>query len=196
MTEDERAREGDLRLRPLREADLPLLARWRTEPHVRAWWEMDGDPIPFTVADAREEYDEDLNGDPSTTGAIIVVANRPVGYVQWYPWADYGEAAHEMGIEFDDRAFGLDIFVGEPDAVGTGVGSATVDLVCRMLFDERDASSVALLTALGNERAQRAYERAGFRKVRTALDTDVKDGQRVESWLMVRDRGARDTRGA
>ena len=93
-----------------------------------------------------------------------------------------------MGVPEDRDAFGLDIFIGEPDVVGTGVGSATVDLVCRTLFAERDASCVALLTAVGNEQAQRAYEKAGMRKVRRALDTDIKDGKRVESWLMIRDR--------
>lgn len=191
----ELARDGDLWLRALTDDDLPLIARWRNEPHVREWWEMDGDPTPFTVADAREELDEHRE-DGTTTSAVIVVADRPVGYVQWYPWAEYADPAREMGVAFDDRAYGLDIFVGEPDVVHRGVGSATVDLVCRTLFDEYAASSVALLTALGNERAQRAYERAGFRKVQTALDTDVKDGARVASWLMVRDRGARDTRGA
>jgi aminoglycoside 6'-N-acetyltransferase len=190
------ARDDDLGLRALREDDLPLLARWRNEPHVRAWWEMDGDPVPFTLEDARREHEEDLAGDPSTIGAIIVLTDRPVGYVQWYPWADYAEAAREMGVAFDEDTFGLDIFIGEPDAVGVGVGSRAVDLVCRTLFEERGATSVALLTALGNEHAQHAYERAGFRKVRTALDTDVRDGARVESWLMVRERDAPDTRGA
>ena len=181
------AGDGDLVLRRMRAGDLPLMARWRSEPHVRRWWEMDGDPVPYTVEDAREDYGPDLEPGAQTTAAIIVMANRPVGYVQWYRWSDYPEAA-EMGVPEDRDAFGLDIFIGEADVVGTGVGSATVDLACRTLFAERNASCVALLTALDNEPAQRAYEKAGMRKVRHALDTDIKDGKRVESWLMIRDR--------
>jgi aminoglycoside 6'-N-acetyltransferase len=188
MTGTELAREGDLWLRRMDEDDLRLMARWRNEPHVREWWEMDGDPMPFTLDDAREEYGEDLRNDPSTTGAVIMAGDRAVGYVQWYPWAAYAQEAAEMGIPADRDAYGLDIFIGEPEVVRTGVGSATVDLVCRTLFDERNATVVALLTAVGNERAQRAYERAGFRKVRRTLDTDIKDGTRVESWLMTRER--------
>ena len=87
----------------------------------------------------------------------------------------------------DGDAFGLDIFIGEPDVVGTGVGSATVDLVCRTLFAERDASCVALLTAVGNEQAQRAYEKAGMEGSPRARHRH-RDGKRVESWLMIRDR--------
>ena len=176
MTNDDvLASDGDLVLRSLRDDDLPLMARWRNEPHVRRWWEMDGDLVPYTVDDAREDYGPDLAPGAQTTAAIIVMANRPVGYVQWYRWSDYPEAA-DMGVPGDPDAFGLDIFIGEPEVVGTGVGSATVDLVCRTLFAERQASCVALLTAIGNEHAQRAYEKAGMRKARHALDTDIKEG--------------------
>jgi RimJ/RimL family protein N-acetyltransferase len=148
---------------------------------------MDDDPVPFTLEDAREEYEPDLEPGAKTTAAIVLLRDRSVGYVQWYRWDDYGEAA-EMGLPGDGGTFGLDIFIGEPDVVGTGVGSATVDLVCRTLFSQRNASCVALLTAVGNEQAQRAYEKAGLHKVRRALDTDIKDGARVESWLMIRER--------
>lgn len=185
-TDGELARNGDLRLRRMVEDDLPRLARWRNEPHVRAWWELDGDPVPYTLDDAREEYEPDLASGGASTPAIIVMCDRPVGYVQWYRWADFPDEVAEVGLPTDADAFGLDILIGEPDAVGTGAGSAAVDLVCRTLFAEQGASCVALLTAVGNERAQRAYEKAGMRKIRHALDTDIKDGRRVESWLMVR----------
>jgi RimJ/RimL family protein N-acetyltransferase len=148
---------------------------------------MDDDPVPYTLEDAREEYEPDLEPGAQTTPAIIELREQPVGYVQWYRWDDYDEAA-EMGLPDDGGTFGLDIFIGEPGVVGLGVGSATVDLVCRTLFADADASRVALLSAVGNARAQRAYEKAGLTKVRRALDTDIKDGARVESWLMIRER--------
>jgi aminoglycoside 6'-N-acetyltransferase len=185
--EEDLAREEDLRLRRMRQDDLPLMVRWRNEPHVRAWWKMDGDPVPYTLDDAREEYGPDLEPGGPSTPAIILAHDGPVGYVQWYRWAEYPDEVSEVGLPTDAHAFGLDILIGEPDAVGNGVGSATVDLVCRTLFAEQGATCVALLTAVGNEPAQRAYEKAGLRKVRHALDTDIKDGRRVESWLMIRD---------
>ena len=73
--------------------------------------------------------------------------------------------------------------------LGRGYGPRAVDLVCRYLFETHDATRVALLTALDNLRAQRAYEKAGLHKLARALDTDVRGGARVECWLMVRDRG-------
>jgi RimJ/RimL family protein N-acetyltransferase len=94
-----------------------------------------------------------------------------------------------MTIPLDDAAFGLDIFVGEPAHCGRGVGSRAVDLACRYLFATQKASRVALLTAQRNVAAQRAYERAGFARLREALDVDTQDGERIASWLMVRERG-------
>ena len=189
MHEDEElARQGNLVLRAMRAEDLSLMARWRDEPHVRRWWGMDDDPASWTVEEVRREFGPLLTSAEPTTPAIIVVGDRPVGYLQWYRWVDYLEEAREMGVPDDGASFGVDIFVGEPDMIGAGVGSRAIDLLCTTLFADHGASSVALLTAVGNEQAQRAYEKAGLRKVRRALDTDVKDGRRVESWLMVREK--------
>jgi len=80
--------------------------------------------------------------------------------------------------------WGIDIHVGDPSVAGRGIGSRTVAAICGFLAAERGASDVRLTTELGNVRAQRAYERAGFRKVRQVLDTDTRDGERVWCWLM------------
>ena len=93
-----------------------------------------------------------------------------------------------MGIPAIEGSFGLDIFIGEPDVIDRGVGSRVVALLARHLFETRDATAIALLTPVDNTRAHRAYEKAGFRKVKQTLDTDVVDGERRMSWLMVLER--------
>ena len=140
----------------------------------------------MTLEHARAEYGPDA--DAWVTGCIITVADRPVGYVQFYPWAGAADEAQEMGVPDPDTSYGLDIFIGEPDMIGRGVGATVVALVSRHLFSAQGARSVALLTPVGNDRAHRAYEKAGFRKVRQTLDTDVVDGERRMSWLMILDR--------
>ena len=61
-----------------------------------------------------------------------------------------------------------------------GVSAESDNLVLR--------AARALATEAGNLRAQVAYVRAGMRVVERFLDTDTRDGQRVESVLMIRDR--------
>jgi len=179
------ASDGGLAIRRLRDddADYALLVRWRSMPHVREWWDPD-DPPP-TLDEIRSHYGPRTDPSRSTTACVIELAGGPVGYVQFYRWADeITGGPDDMDIPLDDDPWGLDIMIGEPDLAGTGIGSRTVALLCDSLHRERGATTVLLDTELANLRAQRAYEKAGFRKVRHILDTDTRDGERVWCWLM------------
>ena len=167
-------------------ADYRLLVRWRAEPHVHEWWDPD-EPAP-SYDEVVAHYGPRVRGEDSTTACIIELGGRPVGYVQFYRWDSWPKDAGEMAVDFDEHSYGIDIHIGEPDAIDRGLGSRAVDLLCAYLERERGASQIALTTELANTRAQRAYEKAGFHKVREVLDTDTRDGERVRCWLMVRDR--------
>lgn len=169
-------------------ADYDLFVGWRNEPHVAEWWSTDDDPTPTTFERVVEGYGPRAEDGSWVTGCFITVGDRPIGYTQFYPWSGAADEAREMGIPDIDGSFGLDIFIGEPDTVGRGVGTRAVALLARYLLDARGATSVALLTPVDNGRAHRAYEKAGFRKVKQTLDTDVVDGERRMSWLMVLER--------
>lgn len=184
----ELCRDGDLAIRSMRDeaADYTLLVRWRAEPHVHQWWDPD-DPAP-SFEEVVAHYGPRVRGEDPTFACIVELDGRPAGYVQFYRWDSFPDEAGEMDVAFDEQTFGLDIHIGEPDLIDQGIGSRAVALLCAYLERELDASRVALTTELANARAQRAYEKAGFRKVRQVLDTDTRDGERVRCWLMVRER--------
>lgn len=177
---------GDLVIRRMRDADddYELMVRWRNRPHVRRWWDFDLDPL--TMETARQEYRPDTVPGAASTACIVEVHGRPIGFVQFYLWSSYADEAREVGIPFDDRAWGVDVFIGEPDQVGHGLGTRMIDLLCEYLERRLHASSVALTTALDNAAAIRCYEKAGFAKRGEVLDTDTRYGERIKSWLMVR----------
>jgi aminoglycoside 6'-N-acetyltransferase len=179
--------EGDLTIRPLRDdtSDYALLSRWRAMPHVHEWW--DPDEPPPDVEQVRAEYGPESEKAAATMRCVLEVGGAPVGYVQAYRWADWisdPSDPDQMDVPLEEDPWGIDIFVGEPDRIDGGIGSRAVALLCRTLHASRGARTVMLTTELGNLRAQRAYEKAGFRKVRHALDTDTRDGERVWCWLM------------
>jgi aminoglycoside 6'-N-acetyltransferase len=183
-------RDRDLSIRRMRDHrdEYDLIVRWRNQPHVAEWWSTDDDPTPTTFDRVVESYGPRAAHASRVTGCIITVADRPIGYVQFYPWSAEPDEAREMGVPDADGSYGLDLFIGDPDMVDRGLGSRTVALLARHLFEERDARSVALLTPVGNGRAHRAYEKAGFRKLKQTLDSDVVNGERRMSWLMVLER--------
>jgi aminoglycoside 6'-N-acetyltransferase len=183
-------RDGDLTIRPMRDDadDYRLLVRWRAEPHVHEWWDPD-DPPP-TLDEVIAHYGPRVRGEEKTTACIFLLDDRPAGFIQFYRWLPYTQPSTPeepvIDIRPDEDTFGLDIHIGEPDLVGHGLGTRVVDVVCGYLERQLGASWVALTTEVTNHRAQRAYEKAGFRKVRQVLDTDTRGGQPAVCWLMER----------
>ncbi|HEY6469621.1 MAG TPA: GNAT family N-acetyltransferase [Candidatus Dormibacteraeota bacterium] len=182
------AADGNVVIRRMRDDpdDYRLIVSWRNQPHVREWWDPD-DP-PLTIEAAVEELRPSTQPAGSDVASIIEVGGAPVGYLQFYPWDAEQDYLAEVGITVPEGAWGLDIFIGERSLMDRGIGSRTVRLISDHLFAEHDATAVALATEVGNSRAQAAYVRAGMRVLEQFLDTDTRDGRRVESVLMIRDR--------
>jgi aminoglycoside 6'-N-acetyltransferase len=184
---DPLASEGDLSLRRLRDdpADFALIVRWRAMPHVHEWWDPD-DPAP-DLNEVLKHYRPTTDPAHPTTGCVIELAGRPIGYLQFYRWGDWipdPEGGESMDVPLEDDPWGLDLYIGEPEMVNRGLGTRAVALACRHLHDGSGVSTVMLTTEIGNLRAQAAYRRAGFKTVRRVLDTDTRDGERIWTGLM------------
>ena len=153
--------------RAMTAADLPLIQGWLRQPHLRAWW---GDPAE-QYALVRDDLDE-----PAMDQFMVSLAGRAFAFIQCYDltaW-DSGLGLHPKGTR------GIDQFIGEPDMVGLGHGSAFV-----RAFAERHlmAGAPRMVTDPDpkNARAIRAYENAGFARDRLV---DTPDGIAL---LMMRD---------
>ena len=133
--------------RPVTKTDLALLRRWRAEPHVVEWWGVpDVEDAEETLADARVAM------------WIVAYAGRPFAYAQDYSphdWADHPSAHLPAG------ARGIDQYIGEPDMLGQGHGTACVRVHLQHLF-AAGAPAVGTDPHPDNARAIRAYEKAGF----------------------------------
>ena len=142
-----------IEFRPLRTDDLPLLRAWFERDHVRRWWR---DPIDEAMAkrlrrDATDEY-------------VIVVDGRPVGMIQTYLVAAYPEWAAIVGAE--PGLAGVDLLIGEEDAVGRGVGPGVLAAFTRdVVFARPETTACVATVEEPNRRSWRAFEKAGFRHV-------------------------------
>lgn len=148
------------------EADLPLLARWRATPHVSRWW---GEPL---------EAVEEALADPRIAMWIVALDGRPFAYAQDYSphdWDPHPFAYLPAGSR------GIDQYIGEPDLVGRGHGSAFVRLHCRRLF-EAGAPAVGTDPHPDNARAIRAYQKAGFAVASAPLETRWGRAILMEAW--------------
>lgn len=142
---------------PVAETDLPMLLRWISQPHVAEWW----DCAP-TLEDVREDFLPEPP-DPGDFRYVVRHHGQPIGYIQSYVAVDSG-TGWWMGFT-DPTVRGIDQFIGEPDLVNRGLGTAMVRAFCDRLFADPTVTAIQLDPDPANTRAIRCYEKAGFQPI-------------------------------
>jgi RimJ/RimL family protein N-acetyltransferase len=149
---------GQISFVPVTAKDLPLLKRWMNRPHWREWW---GDP-EFELRQIRGM----LDGTDTTRPYLFHIDDEPMGYIQvWFiadnrfePWITEAPWL----LELPDDAVGVDLSIGPEDILSRGLGSRALRHFTETLWD--DGHRVIIIDPdPKNERAIRAYQKAGFR---------------------------------
>jgi len=152
---------GELTFRRLADGDLPRMHGWLSAPHVARWWGPP--PTPEQVA---AKYAPRLDGGEPTDCYLALLDGRPVGFLQTYLLRDYPEYASVVAA--GDGAAGLDLFVGEPDLIGRGLGPRLIRaFLDGVVFARPEVDRCVIGLAVSNAAAIRAYEKAGFARWRT-----------------------------
>jgi len=135
-----------IEFRPITEADLPLLESWLERAHVALWWR---EPI-------EHELDQGVAG-----RYLIVVDGVPAGMIQTY-------------LEDDPTIAGVDLLIGEEDAIGRGLGPQVISQFTQeVVFARPETNAVVATVEEANRRSWRAFEKAGFRYVRDVEEEGV-----------------------
>ena len=128
---------------------MPRLRAWLRTPEAVRWW---GDP------DEQAAMLEDDLTEPRMAMRLVYLDAKPFAYAQDYAVHSWPQA-HFAGLPPASRA--INSFIGEPEMIGRGHGSAYLRLLAARLRAE-GAPVVAIDPAADNMRARRAYEKAGF----------------------------------
>jgi aminoglycoside 6'-N-acetyltransferase len=150
-----------IEVRPMTEADLPLVAGWLREPDVARWWLQDE-----TEQAQLQEYADRLagRGDAATTLLIVVQRGHgPVGWCQWYRWDDYPDEAREL--QANPGEVGLDYALGESGATGRGLGTAMIAALVQEVRSHHPGCGVLVEPEAANAASRRVLERNGFELV-------------------------------
>lgn len=112
---------------------------------------------------------------------LVESAEGPIAYLQAY------DGAAEPGEDWPKLppgTWGIDTFIGPPEAAGQGHGSAYLRQFGDMLLARPGVDRLSIDPAPDNLRAVRAYEKAGFVEERRIATSDG------EALVMVRERRA------
>lgn len=151
----------------LGEDKLPRLMAWLQAPHVAAWWNLE------TPAEIEAKYLPRLRGETDVRVYTVLLNSKPIGMVQVAPTS-----------EADANACNIDFLIGDPTLTGIGLGPQIIDaFVTSEVFRNLGFATCLADPDDRNGRSVRAFEKAGFAKLRS-----VQSSGRTNS-LMVRERG-------
>ncbi len=138
---------GRVFLRPFQKGDAELYHRWRADADVAA---LAGLPLPLSLAETERRI-ADKQGDSYHAYVICLLADeRPIGEALLFE-LDQVNGSAELGI-----------FIGEKDQWGKGYGTDAVNALVDFGFGTLRLERIWLEVWTENERARRAYEKAGF----------------------------------
>ncbi len=158
-------------LRPAKRSDWDMIRGWLARPDIQDWW----GPLSSTEA----EVNAALNFEQCLC-RIILVDGEPVGYAHAVDAMMWGDALPE---EIAPGTWDLDLFIASEEHRGKGVGQAALAQLKDEVFASTLALAVCVFPSIRNERAVRAYERAGFRWKRIWNDPHA-----GPAWFMVAER--------
>lgn len=162
-------------LRPATRADFGLIRSWLLRPDIQDWW----GPVSATEAEVAIALDT-----PGALCRIVEADGEPVGYCHAIDASVWGESLPE---DLEPGTWDLDIFIASEAHRGKGVGQAALALLKDEVFQTTFAIAVCVFASIRNERAVRAYEKAGFRWQRVWNDPAT-----GPSWFMVARRPERN----
>ena len=145
-----------IHLRDATPDDLALLRHWDAQPHTVA-----SDP------DNDWNWATELHHNPSWREQLIAeLDGRPIGFIQLIDPAL--EETHYWGdVPLHLRA--IDIWIGEADDLGKGYGTVMMQLALERCFAPADVTAVIIDPLVSNVRAQRFYQRLGFKFVENRM---------------------------
>lgn len=154
-------------LRPVEEADYPLIHRWMNNPKV--WRSMDYER-PASLADVKEDVERSYReGRPFT----IVLGGRPIGRIGLNQFRRR------------DRICSLYMYIGEPDVWGKkGHARDAVMTLVGYAFERWDLHQIELWTLADNDRAIAMYEKCGFLREAVLRERSWKQGAWVDHVVM------------
>ncbi len=107
---------------PITYEDIPLIHRWFNTPHVQAFFSL----REWSEEEVLKKLQPVLEKERSVFAFIIYMGKKPVGYIQYCPIEEHPWPDQEIREEVSKTAAGLDLFLGEAEMIGKGLGSQIV----------------------------------------------------------------------
>ena len=139
---------------------------WLQREHVRGWW---GDYERLEAV--RQHYLPAIEGTDPTDLYFILLDGSPHGYIETYLVTDHPDC--EAHVHVGAGVAGVDLFIADASLLGRGLGPKILQTFTRdVVFARNDVHAVVATPQLANDASIRAFEKAGFTRVRIVTDPE------------------------
>ncbi len=161
-----------IKLTVLEKADVPQFAAWFGDADfLRLMSPLQA--YPFSLEEEEAWYERQRKSEHEINFAIrLLEDNRLIGSCGLKNF-NYAFATAEMGIG-----------IGDPQARGKGYGTDAVQVLLKYAFLDMNLRRVGLQVFSDNERAIRAYQKAGFQYEGAIRESVRRDGKYCDTVLM------------
>jgi len=164
-THDVHLEDDKLCLRPLAEADFDAVVRWFADPEVMRYSEGKENPRY-----SRQEIEGIYRGAAEKWDALLFAIETREGKVIGETWLERMNLQRALK-DPPDRAWRIDIMIGEKAYWGQGHGRRAVRLLLGYAFEVLGADRVGAPVFEFNERSLRMFHACGMRVVRRVPGT-------------------------
>jgi aminoglycoside 6'-N-acetyltransferase len=149
--------------RKLNMGDLEMLQKWLNEPSVHEWY---GREYSNTLEDVTQRYEPRIHGAQPIQCFLFQYGSRPIGYIQMFNVHDWPKFEEIIGHGKETMC--VDMYIGEKDYMGQGLGSKMLKIFLQQILFQVDG----ILTCIvcpdeKNTDGIRTYEQLGFRKYKS-----------------------------
>jgi len=145
--------------------EIPTFYEWATQSEATPFWygELQGDEVPTYEEFLKDWKKYYFDGSEPEKGRsfVILVGGRAIGQINY------------NDIDREDNSVELDIIIAGDRDKNKGSGSDALQILSRYLFHKMNIQKCWIDVITKNPRAIRAYEKAGFRKTKTFVDSGI-----------------------
>jgi len=155
--------KGNISLRRVQadEGDMEILLKWLTNPEIVHWVYEEG--IPWNMQKITEKFGKKAKAEDGLVTCFILQNDEEIGYLQMYPIEEDSFKFNDPeGFQLITDGFGIDMFIGETNLWGRGIGAQVVGVVEEYLFDKCKAKVIYVDPSIHNTRAVHFWQKVGF----------------------------------
>ncbi|MFM5984579.1 MAG: GNAT family N-acetyltransferase [Sphaerospermopsis kisseleviana] len=177
--------DDQLRIRRMMDSefDYANLSKWLSDPQILEFYGDRSSRVDLESISTKYRPRTEKNSD--VIACILELECSPIGYCQFYSISEGYFLPMENNRLFEiEHAFGIDIFIGDREKWGIGLGTKSIGILVEYLFKTRNATCVYIDPATTNERAIRCYSKVGFQKKIEIQNRETNGDRLVDSLIM------------